>query len=149
MVKAMFQIIKSKGFALPSAIFLLVVLSLMSVGLLLINSFLQKNSTLDILDTKAYLAAKAGLEYGLYQANKSSVCLSSGQTINLSGSFFQGFKATYSCSSQTSNEAGNVLTYYTITSNGCNTSSSSCPELTTKPNNEDYVEKSLLATIAK
>lgn len=147
----MYQTVKIKGFALPSAIFLLVVLAMLVVGLLALNNFFGKNSTLDTLDTKAYLAAKAGLEYGLYQANKNSSCSSTGQTINLSGAFFQGFRATYTCTSQTSNEAGTTTTYYRVTSVGCNTTSATatCPETTTKPSSEDYVEKSLSATLAK
>ena len=140
---------KNKGFALPSAIFLLVIIAMLTAGLLFMNKFFQKNSALDTLDTKAYLAAKAGLEYGLYQANKSSICLAGGQTISVSGAFFQGFKVTYTCTSQTSDEAGLILTYYRITAVGCNTAGASCPDLTAKPNNEDYVEKSITATQAK
>ena len=146
----MCQIVKrNKGFALPSAIFLLVVIGIMTVGLLMMNKFYQKNSGLDTLDIKAYQAAKYGLEYGLYQANKASTCLASGQTIAVAGVFFQGFKVTYTCTSQTSNEAGTIVTYYKITAVGCNTAGASCPEAGTKPASEDYVEKSLSAVLAQ
>lgn len=140
---------KNKGFALPVAIFLLVIIALFVVSAFLINRFTQKNSIMDTLDTKAYLAAKAGLEYGLYQANKNSICLSSVQTILLPGNYLAGFKSSYTCTSQTSDENGTINTFYTINANGCNTTSSSCPAAIGKPTNEDYVEKSLTSILVK
>ncbi len=139
----------NKGFALPSAIFLLVILSLLSVALFAINGYNQKSIIYDVSDTKAYFAAKAGLEYGSYIAVKTGTCSSTAQTVDLSTSYFLGFKATYSCIQTTSDEAGVNQTYYTITSVGCNTSATSCPEGTGRPSNEDYVEKSMTTIVAK
>jgi MSHA biogenesis protein MshP len=138
-----------KGFALPSAIFLLVILSLMAVGVFAINGYSQKSVVFDISDTKAYFAAKTGLEYGSYMASKMNSCSSTPQTVSLSGSYFVGFKTTYSCVQTTSDEAGVSQTYYTITSYGCNTTGTNCPEAVGRPSNEDYVEKSMVSVIAK
>jgi MSHA biogenesis protein MshP len=138
-----------KGFALPSAIFLLVILSLMSIAVFAINGYSQKASIYDVSDTKAYFAAKAGLEYGSYIAAKTGSCSSTAQTVDLSATYFKGFKATYSCVANNVDEAGVVQTYYTITSSGCNSSNISCPESSGRPLSEDYVEKSMTTIIAK
>jgi MSHA biogenesis protein MshP len=145
----MFLIHKNKGFALPSAIFLLVVLSLLAVALLAINSYSQKSSIADVLDTKAYLAAKLGSEYGSYQAIKNNSCSSTAQTVNITDSYFTGFKASYICETVSNDEAGVTQTYYKITAYGCNTSNTSCPDGTGKPSNEDYVEKSITMVVSK
>jgi MSHA biogenesis protein MshP len=138
-----------KGFALPSAIFLLVILSLMSIAVFAINGYNQKAIIYDVSDTKAYFAAKAGLEYGSYMAIKSGTCSSTAQTVDLSTNYFKGFKATYSCVANNVDEAGVLQTYYTITSVGCNSSGTSCPESAGRPSSEDYVEKSMTTIISQ
>lgn len=145
----MSPIVKNKGFALPSALFLLVILTMLGAGLFLMNGYFQKNSIYDTLDAKAYLSAKAGLEYGLYQANKNATCNNVSQTISMTDPYFQGFKFTYTCNASTSDEAGNIVTYYTVSSVGCYTTGAQCPDSSTKPSTEDYAEKSLTATLAK
>lgn len=121
----------------------------MAIGVFAINGYSQKSLAFDVSDTKAYFAAKAGLEYGSYMASKMNSCSSTPQTINLSSSYFIGFKATYSCVEKTSDEAGVSQTYYTITSFGCNTSGTNCPEGAGRPSSEDYVEKSMVSVVAK
>jgi len=68
----MFQTHKN-GFALPSAIFILVVLSALSAAIMTVNRYTQKSTIADVLETKSYLAAKAGVEYGSFQALRNTV----------------------------------------------------------------------------
>lgn len=56
-----------RGFSLVSAIFLLVILSALGVFMLSISTMQQTTSTQDLQGSKAYQAAKAGLEWGAYQ----------------------------------------------------------------------------------
>lgn len=150
MVRHMFQIFKkNKGFALPTAIFILVVLSLLGTTLLSINSYNQKSGNLNLLETKAYFAAKTGAEYGVYQAVKNNICLNGYQTIDLSGNYFIGFKSSYNCVETSVDEAGIVQKYYKINSNGCNTLNLSCPDGSGNPSREDYVEKSITIIASK
>jgi MSHA biogenesis protein MshP len=144
----MFQIHK-RGFALPAAIFLLVTLSILAVALLKINVYTSKSSTMDILENKAYLAAKVGVEYAAYQAIKNDVCSAVSQTVNIGEQFFDGFKTSYSCQRRVVDEANVSQTYFTITSYGCNTTGASCPEAAGKPTTQDYAEKSISAVFAK
>lgn len=134
---------KQKGFLLPMAIFLIVIITILGLALLKMNQFSNQESNFSILQNKAYFAAKAGLDYGLYQALDNGVCLSSNNTINIPGSYFLGFKATYTCQSLAQNEAGTTHTYYQVTSVGCNSTNNQCPNPSGQPTTEDYVQRSL------
>ncbi len=138
----MFQTHK-RGFALPSAIFALVVFAILGVALLFISTTTNKSSTLETLETKAFFAAKAGVDYGVYKAVKESICNNTISTIDLNDSHFVGFKSSYSCELRTVTEGGLTKNYYKVTSYGCNTSTANCPEPAGRPTNEDYTEKSI------
>lgn len=145
----MLEIFKQKGFALPSSIFLLVILAMLSTALLAVSVYSQKSTIYDVLDTKAYFIAKAGVEYGAYLASKNGACSSTPQTVSVSEQHLEGFKFTITCTERTVNEAGLNQTYYTITSYGCNSNGSNCPDTGGRPGSETYVEKSLVVVIAK
>ncbi len=55
------------GFALPSAIFLIVILALLAAFMVRISVGQQASSALDVQGVRAYHAAKAGLDIALYQ----------------------------------------------------------------------------------
>jgi MSHA biogenesis protein MshP len=55
-----------RGFSLISAIFLLVVLAGLGVAMVSISTVQNTSSALDIQGVRAYQAAKAGIEWGLY-----------------------------------------------------------------------------------
>ena len=57
----------SAGFAIPSAIFLLVVLAGLSAFMLTVFTTSQTAQTLDLNSVRAYQAARAGLEWGAFQ----------------------------------------------------------------------------------
>ena len=56
-----------RGFVLPSAIFLLVILASLAAFLVHVASLQQSTSVQDVLGTRAWHAAQAGIEWGLYQ----------------------------------------------------------------------------------
>ncbi|WP_145842213.1 hypothetical protein [Denitratisoma sp. DHT3] len=57
------------GFTLVSAIFILVVLAGLGAAILMVSSNQQLGSALDVQGTRAYQAARAGIEWGVYQVN--------------------------------------------------------------------------------
>lgn len=57
----------SKGFSLVSAIFLLVVIAALGVFAVTLSTTQQQGAALDVLGTRAYQAARAGIEWGAYQ----------------------------------------------------------------------------------
>ena len=58
---------KNKGFLLPAAIFVLVILAALGAYALNITSVQQTTSTQDVQGSRAYQAARAGVEWAAYQ----------------------------------------------------------------------------------
>ncbi len=106
---------RSTGFALPSAIFLLVVLAALAAFLVNISMTQHATSTQDVQGARAYQAARAGIEWGLYRVldptNAGVVppgnaawpampaCASGNMTI-------EGFNVNVQCTSNDYTEAG-------------------------------------------
>lgn len=63
---------RPSGFALVSAIFILVVLAVLGAFILSVSSSQHMGSALDIQGVRAFQAARAGIEWGLYQANATA-----------------------------------------------------------------------------
>jgi MSHA biogenesis protein MshP len=59
--------VRQRGFSLISAIFLLVVLAALGAAMLTISTVHQASSALDVQGARAYQAARAGINWGLYQ----------------------------------------------------------------------------------
>ena len=57
----------SRGFAIVSAIFLIVVLAALGVGIVVFSKAQQASSAYDVQGSRAYQAARAGIEWALYQ----------------------------------------------------------------------------------
>jgi len=63
-----------RGFAMVSAIFLMVVLALLGGLMLSLSNSQQISAVRDLLGTRAYYAARAGIEWGAYQALRNNSC---------------------------------------------------------------------------
>ncbi len=59
---------KQQGFAIVMAIFLIVVLALLATGMVQIASTSHTSLTQEYTSARAYLAARSGLQWGMYQA---------------------------------------------------------------------------------
>src|SRR5476649_2355833 len=57
-----------RGFSLVSAIFLLVVIAALGTFAVTLFTTQQQSATMDVLGSRAYQAARAGIEWGEYQA---------------------------------------------------------------------------------
>jgi MSHA biogenesis protein MshP len=57
-----------QGFGLVSAIFLVVVLSALGAAMASLSGMQHTGAAIDVLEVRAYHAARAGLEWGLYQS---------------------------------------------------------------------------------
>jgi MSHA biogenesis protein MshP len=67
----------SAGVGLVTAIFLLVVLAGLGVAMVTIFTSQQQSSTLDVQGARAYQAARAGIEWGLFQRMRKGSCAAS------------------------------------------------------------------------
>ena len=103
------------GFAMVSAIFLMVVLALLGGLMLSLANSQQIGAVRDLLGTRAYYAARAGIEWGVYQALQSGSCAASSA---MPGSVAAtGFSVQVVCvASGPFDEAGVNVTLYQITS---------------------------------
>jgi len=142
-----------RGFVLPSAIFILLVLAALGVAILNISSSQSRNALMDELSARAYQAARAGLEWGLYRRLiDNSTCDAAG-TIksfalpSVSGSTLGEFSVTVTC---TSVVAINKKTMYRIESTACNNQNpvgGSCPGTAATRALANYVERKVQATM--
>lgn len=104
------------GFVLPSAIFLLVILASLAAFLVRVSTTQSTTSAQDVQGARAYQAARAGVEWGLYQVldpgNVTVVAPSNAAWPNqpacVSGSItVEGFAVDVMCSASDYFEAGN------------------------------------------
>ena len=88
----------SAGFGAIAAIFVLVVLASLAAAIVRLGQSTQTGSAQDILGARAWAAARAGTEWGLYQALKGSwtTCSGASQTLDLSADI--GMRVTVRCS---------------------------------------------------
>lgn len=131
----------NRGFLLPAAIFLLVILAALGAYALNINSIQQATSKQDVLGARAYQAARAGLEWGMFQVvtpgTASLVNCPSPSTFNI-----ESFSVTVTCSQSIDyNEQGSARTIRLF-------------ELTSTASfgvagTIDYSERQLQATVSK
>jgi len=117
----------SRGFSLIAAIFLLVVIAALGAFVVTISTTQQQTSALDVNGSRAYQAARAGIEWGIYQilrgagATGTLSCSAAG-TANAvpmpsAAATFAGFTVSVTCSSRTATEAsGGVITSYQLVS---------------------------------
>jgi len=71
-----------QGISLVSAIFILVVLSLLGTGMVRLLTSSQQAISQEITSLEAYLAAQSGLQWGMYQAIYANPANSDSHTIN-------------------------------------------------------------------
>jgi MSHA biogenesis protein MshP len=106
---------RRRGFALISAVFLLVVLALLGAMIVAVSTTQQVGQARDVLGSRAYFAARAGIEWGIYQALRSASCGSS--TLPALAGSAQGFTVQVACSaSGPFDEGGASVMVYRVTS---------------------------------
>jgi MSHA biogenesis protein MshP len=87
-----------KGFVLISAIFLLVVIAALGLFALTVSNTQQQNSVMDALGSRAYQAAKTGIEWGSYQITKGGgTCAASSSLTMPAGTQLSAFTVTVNC----------------------------------------------------
>jgi MSHA biogenesis protein MshP len=103
-----------RGFSIVSAIFLLVVLSALGAFMLTFSNVQQMTAAQDLQGTKAYQAARAGIDWGAYQILQNSGSCVASSTVALGGNL-SDFTLIVNCSKTTTTEASNTLNLYQLT----------------------------------
>lgn len=148
-----------RGFAIVSAIFILVVLAALGAFIVNISANQQIGSALDVQGVRAYQAARAGIEWGLFQV-QSTVAYNFGYTstdanlrkcpggvspstdsFNPAATTLAEFRVTVVCTETTDGAIGGP-SIYRITATACNQpNGGACPN-TVDPGSF-YIERRL------
>lgn len=136
---------KAGGFGLVSAIFVLIVLSGLAYAMVSLQTSQAVGGALDVRATRAYLAARSGLEWGLWRSLRATPalpCANNSYSFQLPGTTLNGFTVTVQC---TSTVVGAVTTR-TLTSTACSApdADGNCPA--TGAVGQDYVERQIVAS---
>ncbi len=132
----------SGGFALPTAIFLMVILAAVAAFLIGIRLLQDSSVSLDVLGARAYQAAKAGIQWGTYNSLINNTC--GGSTALTFGGTLSSFGTTVTCSNggTTHTEGTTTINIDTIISTACN--QPPCPNAAPTGN---YVERQLTTVV--
>jgi len=138
---------RQKAFALPSAIFLMVILAGLAAFLVSVSTQQQVGHAADIQGGRAYQAARAGMEWGAFNF------LRNGFNCPASASFSPGgglaaFTVTVTCTGGTNDEAGVIINSARIVATACNqpTGGGVCPNDTPGTN---YVERQITVLVGR
>lgn len=99
---------RQRGFGAIAAIVVLVILAVLGAAIVSIGTTQQMTSAQDVLSARAWQAARAGNEWGLYQALKGTWTNCSGATQALDLTADTGFHVTITCDSWGYNEGESV-----------------------------------------
>lgn len=146
-----------RGFTMVSALFILVVLSLLGAALARMSQRQHLDSALDLQEAQAYQAAQAGLEWAAWQVLRNPAppaaapgCF--GTTHFSPGGTLAGFTVTVQCSrtpaTGTLADGATTLVFYELTANACNApTAGACPASGTPQ--ATYVERQLSWTVQR
>jgi MSHA biogenesis protein MshP len=154
---------KVRGFALFAAIAILVILAGLGAFIVSVTGLQSQSTGLDVLGTRALLAARAGIEWNMFLIQNPEDAIQAGGPItapytcpaaatNLNfGGVLANFTVTVSCTpatpptppNPTATEAGNAVRVYEIFATACNfpDGGGACPNNAAA--NPSYVERQI------
>ena len=86
-----------RGFAIVTAIFLVVVLAALGAFMVTFSTVQQTTSALDVLGDRAYQAARAGMGWGVFQVTQGNACPTSPTTLPALAGDLALFSVTVTC----------------------------------------------------
>ncbi len=130
-------VFSQSGFTLITALFLLIVVALLSVYLVTFRNVQQSTVLYAQQGARAMQAAHAGIEWGIYESVVNGNC-NANPPFTAAGTALSAFSITLSCTSSVHDEAGIPITTYVLTS----------AAQTGAYGTLDYVYRSLRATVS-
>lgn len=112
---------KKRGFGLISAIFLLVVLAALGAAMANLSVMQHNEVSMDMQGARAYQAARAGIEWGLYKAliDNAGACPASPTSFVPAAPTLSGFTVTVRCQSTTNVNTTPQITVRQLTATAC------------------------------
>jgi MSHA biogenesis protein MshP len=150
------------GFSAVTAIVILVILAVFGAAIVTITGTRSASAALDVLGSRAYQAARAGIEWGAFKildpekvANNPPAgpystpysCIGSPFSFGLGGQL-TGITVTVDCTYADATEFGNLVRIFKLVATSCNipvgVAPGTCPNTTTAFN---YVERQMTAVM--
>ena len=103
-----------RGFSLVPALFLLIVLAGLGVVAVRVTAVQSQTVVLGIQSSRAYSAARSGVDWAAYRALTSGLCGNSSLALSEGG--LAGFQVTTSCSSTSHTEGNTPVQVFVIES---------------------------------
>lgn len=110
--------LSQRGMALPTALFLLVIMASLSLYLMRISTLQQAGSAQDFLSARAFQAARAGMEWAAYHTQRNATCKSSSGFSP--GANLAEFTVSVSAIATSHSEAGSSVRLCEVTVTACN-----------------------------
>ncbi|CDG82754.1 agglutinin biogenesis protein MshP [Janthinobacterium agaricidamnosum] len=129
-----------RGFGIVTAVFFLVVLAGLGAALVAISTLQHAESALDVQGARAYQAARAGMEWGLYRQRIAGSCAASSSFALPANSGLNGFSVTVQCS-----QAAGALPRFQVIATACNQPAGGVCSTVNASNHADYVQRVLQA----
>ena len=130
------------GFSLVTAIFILVILAWLGASMVTFSTAQHSTVAMDIQSARATQAARAGIEWGAYEALQVPGFNCAGTPFTLTfpaGTNLAGFTTTVACSLTTHTEGANAVDLFVLTSTATYG----------VVNTPDYVSRQVSARIAR
>ncbi|MBI4692687.1 MAG: pilus assembly protein MshP [Gammaproteobacteria bacterium] len=127
-----------RGFSLVTAIFIVVVVSLIAGYMVNLGSSQQAATNFALLGARASFAAESGMEWATRQVVTTDACFTNGTSFALAGGALGGFTVTLSCAETSVTEGAVTYKVFTL---------GSTATLGTE-GAEDYFSRTLSATVA-
>lgn len=132
---------RQAGVGLVTAIFLVVVISGLAAALVTIFTSQQASSGLDLQGTRAYQAARAGIEWGLFRQTRAASCVASTNFALPANTSLSGFTVTVTCTTVAGPAGDTTLNRTIIRATACNQPDGNGVCGVTLGNNLDYVQR--------
>ncbi|CAB1367602.1 pilus assembly PilX N-terminal domain-containing protein [Denitratisoma oestradiolicum] len=151
---------QQSGFTIVSAIFILVVLAALGAFILVVSTTQQIGSAYDVQGARAYQAARAGIEWGIYQtwssspAGRAGAAACTSTTLAFAGTTLHEFRVTVSCVATPDPAGMGGPTVFTVIAVACNRPNldGSCSDANGNANSASagsfgYIERRVTVTI--
>jgi MSHA biogenesis protein MshP len=147
------------GIVAITAIAILVVLALLGTFIVSLSGIQERTLALDLLGSRAYQAARSGIEWIAYQVLNPEntnpaggpytvpyACVASTNIAGLAGDL-AGYTVTVTCNATTYTEFGNTVRMYQVTATACNIpTGGACPNNATA--SPSYAERQITSVMA-
>jgi len=141
-----------RGFSLVSAIFLLIVLAGLAAAMVNVSVMQHTSAALDVQGTRAYQAARAGVEWGLYSTliAGGGTCPAGPTSFSPAAPTLGGFSVTVTCINRGFDHDGDAATppipWRQLTATACNQPQAAEPRCPRANTSADYVQRVVQVT---